>query len=684
MKSAGTRITQLICTRGAEGDDINMNIKFENIILDSTPLAVTVLDDKMNFIDCNGAALQLFEISDSRELLENFFLFSEPIQPNGMFAGNYAREFVQNALETGEFTAQWMHRTKSGAPIPCEVMLKKIDYDGAYIIIVYIRDLRAEVEAQAAVREVTERNKLMIDATPIGFVFFDDEFHVVDCNPAALSLFGIPTIQSFIDLFFKLSPEYQSNGILSSEGYKTNMQKAFNDGRLIFEWDHLTASGENLPVEVTFIRVEYNRSYRIAGYFRDLREYRAMLGEMQLAEQKLREAKELAEESTRVKSEFLANMSHEIRTPMNGILGITGIAMKNETSEAQKAYLAKIDQSAKSLLRIINDILDFSKIEAGKLAIEKTEFRIDSVLNDIRNILTFSVSQKGIDLIINISENIDFNVVGDSLRLQQVILNIMSNAIKFTHEGGVAVNVEIAERRDDTVMLLFTIHDTGIGMTKEQCSKVFGAFDQADSSTTRKYGGTGLGLAISKSLIELMDGRIWVESEPGVGTTFFFTAKFEIKESREHRDISRIDSDDPGGNSFNFNVPEEFLGARILIVDDNEINQLIAGEYLKDAGFTYDIANNGVEAVKMVESNDYSLILMDIQMPEMDGYEATRIIRSNTKFDRIPIVAMTANAMQGDKERSLNVGMDDHITKPFIPKVMIETICYRLGNSRIK
>ena len=666
----------------------NANDNLSQFILDSSPFAVIVLDDKMNVIDYNGAAFQLFEISETEQLSENFFLFSEPIQPNGMFAGELAREFVRKTLDAGEFTGQWTHKTKSGAPILCEITLKKTDYEDTYIIIVYIRDLRAEIEAQSAVREVTERNKIMIDVTPIGFVFFDDEFNVVDCNPAALSLFGVPDIQSFVGLFFTLSPEYQKNGILSSDGYKTNMQKAFNDGRFIFEWDHLTASGEELPVEVTFVRVEYKRSYRIAGYFRDLREYRAMLAEMLLAEQKLREAKELAEESTKIKSEFLANMSHEIRTPMNGILGLTSLAMKNEISDSQKAYLTKIDQSAKSLLRILNDILDFSKIEAGKLTIEKTEFSINSVLNEIRNILAFSISQKGIDLIIDISKELelDFNVVGDSLRLQQVILNLTGNAIKFTNEGSVSIGVSVKEKHENTADLIFSIKDTGIGMTKEQMGKIFGAFDQADSSTTRKYGGTGLGLAISKSLIELMGGTIWLESEMGVGTTFFFTAELEIKEARSLTDKNGNGNAaaDAGNNDGDaFIVPEELLGSRILIAEDNEINQLIAIEYISGAGFNYDIANNGAEAVKMVGQNDYRLILMDIQMPEMDGLTATNIIRSNNKFDHIPIVAMTANAMQGDRDRSLGAGMDDHITKPFIPKIMLETICYWLSNSRL-
>ena len=657
-----------------------MDSRFENIndiILDSNPLAVLVMSDKMDFIGCNRATLSLFGISEGSELLENFFLFSEPIQPSGVFAGELMREYINKTVETGELTAQWTYRAKNGVPIPCELILKRIDYGDTYIIIAYVRDLRAEIEAQAAFREITERNRIMIDVTPIGFVFFDDEFKVVDCNPSALSLFGVPNTQSFIGLFFNLSPKYQQNGIISSEGYKTNMQKAFNEGSCIFEWDHLTASGETLPVEVTFVRVEYKRSYRIAGYFRDLREYRAMLGEMRIAEQKLRAAKELAEESTKVKSEFLANMSHEIRTPMNGILGITGLAIKNETSETQRAYLTKIDQSAKSLLRIINDILDFSKIEAGKLDIEKTEFRIDSVLNEIRNITAFSVSQKGIDFEIDITKELDFNVVGDSLRLQQVILNITGNAIKFTHEGSIKLSVDIAEKQPDFAKLLFSVKDTGIGMTKKQMSKIFGAFDQADSSTTRNYGGTGLGLAISKSLVELMGGKIWLESEPGAGTTFFFTIKFAIRESRE------LNGENHDGKNI-FRIPERLAGSRILIAEDNEINQLIACEYLKEAGFVYSIANNGAEAVSMAEQNDYDLILMDIQMPEMDGLTAAGIIRSKKKFDHIPILAMTANAMQSDRERSLKAGMDDHITKPFIPDLMLETICYWLGNPRLQ
>ena len=642
--------------------------RLSRLILDTNPLAITVLDQDFEFIDCNEAALRLFEASSKSEYLQNHFMFMPPIQPSGMFSGDAAREIVSDLLNTGEVIAHWLYKNKSGGIIPCEITLRMIHIDDTNLIILYTRDLRDEIEAQAQVREVTERNRIMIDASPICFVFFDDSFQVVDCNPAALSLFGMPDIETFADKFFALCPDCQDDGIASFDGYREIMQKTFNGGQMNFEWNHLTANGELLPVDTTFVRVEYKGSYRIAGYLRDLREHNAVLEEMQRAERKLREAKELAEDSARTKSEFLANMSHEIRTPMNGIIGITNLALRNETSDTQRDYLEKIDQSAKSLLRILDDILDFSKIEAGRLEIEQAEFRIDAVLNDIRNITAYAILQKGIEFSVNTPEELTYSVIGDSLRLKQVLLNITSNAIKFTEKGGVTISVEITDRKEDTVALLFSITDSGIGMTEVQVSRVFAAFGQADTSTSRKYGGTGLGLAISKSLVELMGGRIWLESEPGVGTTFRFTAEFEIAFFDGTQPEAVSDSDD-------YIIPEQLIGSKLLLVEDNEINRLIATELLGSAGFEIDIAVNGLEAVHMVEKNKYDLILMDVQMPEMDGFESTRIIRSDSRNDEIPIIAMTANAMQGDREKSLESGMDDHITKPLMPRTLMETIC---------
>ena len=649
--------------------------EISQLILDSNPLAVIVLDCDNAIIGCNGSAVRLFEASSKDEVIQNFFRFSTPIQSNGMFSGEYARMLVHGAIESGELVAEWTYLNSSGAIIPAETTFKRIEYKSTYITIIYIRDLRAEFEAQAEVKEITERNKIMIDATPIGFVFFDDSFSIVDCNPAALALFGVSDSTEFTSGFYGFNPERQKNGSLSIDAYQKNMQLAFNDGSMNFEWDHLTQSGEELPVEVTFIRVEYKGSYRLAGYIRDLREYRAMLAEMKRSEQNLWLAKERAEDSSRTKSEFLANMSHEIRTPMNGIIGITSLALRNEISDTQKKYLQKIDESAKSLLRIINDILDFSKIEAGRLEIEKSEFRIETIINDIRNVMSYSLSQKSIELTSRISDQVDFNVVGDPLRLHQVLLNIAGNAVKFTQRGFINISVDVSERGENTAELIFAIRDSGIGMTEEQAQKAFDAFGQADSSTTRKYGGTGLGLAICRNLVELMDGRIWLESVLGAGTVFFFTARFETLPARELSEADRYSDSD-------FVVPQEFLGSRILLVEDNEINQLIASEILCSAGFAVEIAGNGVEAVQMVTQSEYDLILMDVQMPEMDGLTATAFIRANEGLKQIPIVAMTANAMKGDKERSISAGMNDHITKPLNPRFLLETICHWLANAK--
>ena len=304
--------------------------QMRQLVLDSCPLAIMVFDYRNVCIDCNEAALKLFEVTDKNEFLENHFLYSAPIQPNGMFAGDYGRVLAQTAMVAGENKAQWVYRNKSGEMIQSEITLKRIELDGTRIIIIYVRDMRAEIDAQAEVTEITERNEIMIDVTPICFVFFDDNFNVVDCNSAALTLFGVPTAKVFAEKFFTLSPERQSSGDPSYESYIAKMQKAFNEGRLVFEWDHLTATGESLPVEVVFVRVEYRRSYRIAGYFRDLREQRLMHHEIQ-----------------------------KLRAPMNGITEATDNAIKEEMSDTLRTYLEKIDQNANSLKEIIDDILDF-------------------------------------------------------------------------------------------------------------------------------------------------------------------------------------------------------------------------------------------------------------------------------------------------------------------------------------
>ena len=364
-----------------------------------------------------------------------------------------------------------------------------------------------------------------------------------------------------------------------------------------------------------------------------------------------------AEAATKAKSEFLARMSHEIRTPMNGILGMTYLAMRDQPETRQMRYLQRIDNAAKSLLNLINDILDFSKMEADKIELQSYSFSLSGTLRSIYDLLLVKSEEKGILLSFSVDDDVPAVLLGDSLRLSQICMNICSNALKFTSEGSVTLRASVQEKRENGLMLLFSVVDTGIGMDLEAQSGIFDSFAQADGSITRKYGGTGLGLAISKSLVQLMGGDIWVESHVGQGSCFYFTVLLQEGSAEELENQNNVDEHE---------TDEPLPQMRILLVEDNEINQEIAKEILEQMGQEITIANNGSEGVMLWKTGDYDLVLMDIQMPVMDGLTASRQIRGShtPNSQNVPIIAMTANAMKGDREKSLEAGMDDHITKP--------------------
>ena len=376
--------------------------------------------------------------------------------------------------------------------------------------------------------------------------------------------------------------------------------------------------------------------------------------ELKTKNEQLRLANQTADNANKAKSLFLANMSHEIRTPMNGVIGLTELLLRTKLNDEQKSYLEKLKYSSNSLLHIINDILDFSKIEAGKFSIERTEFDFRKVLDSVVHIANVEAEAKGLTLSVSINKTFPSLVIGDPVRCSQILSNLLNNAIKFTEKG--SVNLEVQQDKNDFVNI--AISDTGIGISDEQQGKLFSAFTQADESTSRKYGGTGLGLVICKHLVSLMQGELNLRSELGKGSCFSFSlylppAKKSVIQNKKNDEIPALNY-----------TSQSLKNKKVLLVEDVEINRLIAQSLLEQAGLIVDHAINGLEATKMALKNKYDLIVMDIQMPVMDGFEATKIIRSYPEYLNTPIIALTANASPIEKELCIAAGMDSHLTKP--------------------
>ncbi|MCB0760679.1 MAG: response regulator [Flavobacteriales bacterium] len=535
--------------------------------------------------------------------------------------------------------------TSMGTSIPCVAYRVPLDTeDGICMMHIEVEQLDPE-----NVREA-ELLKALYHNLREGLYRSTEDGRLVHTNQAFLDMLGyesfedashIHTSELYVqpDLRKELQRKLDEDGFIRNE--EVLLKK--KDGTVFWGWISATKS------------LDRNGHALYDGVMRDISARKEM-------EQQLRIQKARAEQAAQAKELFLSTMSHELRTPMNAVIGMTHLLLARNPKPEQITDLNTLKFSAENLLHIINDILDFSKIEAGKIELEETVFDLHQLMHQTLETLKFRADNKGIQLRLKLDPECPAKVRGDSTRLAQILNNLISNAIKFTYHGEVILAVRVLKLEDTDVRLHFSIQDTGIGIPKEKLNSIFDLFTQASSSTTRQFGGTGLGLTITKSLLELQGSQLQVESQPGFGSNFFFEINFHLSE----------------GTGSDRKSPEEMegklIGYHVLITEDNEVNQILVRKFLNMWGATCDIARNGLEAIEMIQARQYDLVLMDLQMPVMDGYTASRKIRQIPGYsvDELPIIAVTASALIEVRKKALEAGMNDYVSKPFSPEQLFE------------
>ena len=598
------------------------------------------------------------------------------ILKSGNLPASYYQELWQTILGGKSWKGDFINKKKSGEEFWESASISPIQNDKGEIthFVAVKQDITERKKAEEAIKESEQRLEQIIDFLPDPTWVVDCDGRVVKWNRAIEKLLGIKADDMvgkgdyeyalpfygerrpvLIDLVKEWKPEYEKKYLAVKK-----------DGEnLISESFHPSMGHAGMYLQGT-AGLLHDATGEITGAIESLRD---ITGHKRM-EAELKNAKQAADDANKAKGDFLANMSHEIRTPMNAVIGMAHLALKTDLSPKQRDYIKKIQSSANSLLGIINDILDFSKIEAGKLDMETTDFNLDDVLDNLANLVTVKAQEKeNLEVLFAAAHDVPRYLVGDPLRLGQVLINLANNAVKFTESGEIVVSIEKVEHKEDHVRLKFVVSDTGIGLTEEQMSKIFQSFSQADTSTTRKYGGTGLGLAISKKLVNMMDGDIWVESEFGQGTSFMFTAKFGLgKEKAKKR----------------FVVAADLRGMKTLVVDDNVTSRTILKDILESFSFDVALAASGEEGISEIENADgekpFELVVMDWRMPGIDGIEASGRIKNHPTLRKIPtIILVTAYGREEIMQKAEDSGLDGFLIKPVNASVLFDAIMQAFG-----
>ena len=499
------------------------------------------------------------------------------------------------------------------------------------------------------------QNRILFNKNPRPMLIYAvDDLSILDVNDTIINKYGYSKSEFLKMKITDIRPKESSKLVIEDvANVKRGVEK-------VSEWVHLTKMKEKIDVEISATFIDYFDQKARMVLIKDITKSKKEKEELKIE-------RENAIKANKNQSQFLSNMSHEIRTPMNGILGMTRLLKETKLTEDQNKYTKAIYTSADNLMVIINEILDFSKIEAGKLTTEKIPFNLQELTDIWEGTLQINSKEKNIGFDINVDSNVPNNLIGDPIRLNQIIYNLGGNAIKFTENGKVVIDISVKEKKEKNICLQVDVTDNGIGIPKDKLESIFSSFSQASTSTTRKYGGTGLGLTITKQLVELLDGKIWVESDEGKGSTFSFTINYQVQKSSESIEYSEVES-------FKNNLGK----LNVLLVKDHDINQILATTVLEGWNFKVDLAENGEEAVNKVSHKHYDVILMDIHMPKMDGYQATQKIRKKLN-NNTPVIAMTASAHIGDNKKCFEVGMNDYISKPFDPEILLKKITAQIN-----